>query len=332
MRSVSLPNSNRETTQLGFGCAFWPAVTEQMALRMLEAAYDAGIRHFDTAPYYLDGRSEHYVGQFLESHPDCTVTTKYGLLPLSARPLHIKVARAVLGPLVRRLRKLKKPSQQTSTSAGVGSKASYGVDDARRSLEKSLQRLRRTSVDLFLTHEPETDDLDRAGFLEFLQQQVESRRIGAIGVGGEFERAAAAHASKPGLFDVMQYNWDALDQRSIPAKFQVHYWVFSSDFSALHASLSQDKHAAGIWSDSIGVDVTDAGVLRAVMLKAALLANPNGIVLVHSSKAENIYRNVEVASEDRLVSEARRLLELGASQSLPRPARSPANQESAQTS
>ena len=149
---------------------------------------------------------------------------------------------------MRRLRTLKKPAHK-SFSAGVGSKSSYRVDDARRSLEQSLRRLRRTSIDLLLAHEADIDDLARTRFLEFLQQQAESRRIGAFGVGAEFERAAAIQAWKPDFFDVIQYNWDALNQRSIPAKFQVFYWVFSSDFGALHSALSQNRQTAGIWSD-----------------------------------------------------------------------------------
>ncbi|MFD2839132.1 aldo/keto reductase [Populibacterium corticicola] len=69
---------------VGQGCwqlgADWGNVSEDAALEVLEAAYDAGVRFLDTADVYGDGRSERVIGQFLaqRNDPDVTVFTKMG--------------------------------------------------------------------------------------------------------------------------------------------------------------------------------------------------------------------------------------------------------------
>ena len=60
-------------TQLGFGGAplgdLFIRVSEADAEATLAAAWDAGIRYFDTAPWYGRGQSEHRIGRFLYRQP-----------------------------------------------------------------------------------------------------------------------------------------------------------------------------------------------------------------------------------------------------------------------
>lgn len=69
---------------LGLGCAalgnLYQAVTDEEAHAALQAAWDGGIRYFDTAPYYGHGRSEARLGAFLrEGHAgDALISTKVG--------------------------------------------------------------------------------------------------------------------------------------------------------------------------------------------------------------------------------------------------------------
>src|SRR5580693_3599904 len=62
-----------ELTRLGFGTAplgeLFVRVDESTAAATLHAAWDAGIRYYDTAPYYGRGLSEIRVGRFLDSKP-----------------------------------------------------------------------------------------------------------------------------------------------------------------------------------------------------------------------------------------------------------------------
>ncbi len=71
-------------TQLGFGAAplgdLFTKVPEAEAQATLEAAWDEGIRYFDTAPWYGRGQSEHRVGRALYDRPrgEFALSTKVG--------------------------------------------------------------------------------------------------------------------------------------------------------------------------------------------------------------------------------------------------------------
>ena len=67
-------------TQFGFGAArlgeLFAMVSEEDSLATLQAAWNNGVRYFDTAPWYGLGLSEHRVGSFSLS------TTAPGVCPL----------------------------------------------------------------------------------------------------------------------------------------------------------------------------------------------------------------------------------------------------------
>ncbi|WP_313192608.1 aldo/keto reductase [Shinella zoogloeoides] len=81
-------------TALGMGTAamggLYAPVSAEASLEALEAAWQAGIRYFDSAPMYGLGRSEHLLGHFLreKAGPDAsfTVSTKVGRLMARERP------------------------------------------------------------------------------------------------------------------------------------------------------------------------------------------------------------------------------------------------------
>ena len=73
-----------ELPVLGFGGAhlgeLYARVPEPQARATLEAAWEGGVRYFDTAPWYGHGLSEHRTGEFLRQEPrgDFLVSTKVG--------------------------------------------------------------------------------------------------------------------------------------------------------------------------------------------------------------------------------------------------------------
>ena len=75
--SLSLP-------ALGFGSAhlgeLYSKVDEADSRATLEAAWDAGLRYYDTAPWYGRGLAEHRLGGFLRTLPrqKFKITTKVG--------------------------------------------------------------------------------------------------------------------------------------------------------------------------------------------------------------------------------------------------------------
>ena len=61
--------SKAKVTKMGLGGAplgdLFQILDEDQAQSVLQAAWDADIRYYDTAPFYGYGKSEHRVGHFL---------------------------------------------------------------------------------------------------------------------------------------------------------------------------------------------------------------------------------------------------------------------------
>ena len=130
----------------GFGAAhlgeLYAKVPEADAQATLAAAWDAGVRYYDTAPWYGRGLSEHRLGGFLRTKPrkDFQITTKVGrTLHRPKDPIHFD-----RGPWV----------------GGLNFEVhfDYSYDGIMRSYEQALQRLALDTVDALVIH-----DLD-AGF------------------------------------------------------------------------------------------------------------------------------------------------------------------------
>ncbi len=125
---------------LGFGGAplgnMFERVSDPDASATLEAAWDAGIRYFDTAPEYGPGISEHRFGHVLRNKPrdEYVLSTKVGRL------LHADASKGGKhGPFV----------------AGLPFRVDYDytADGVRRSIEDSLQRLGIARIDVAYIHD-----------------------------------------------------------------------------------------------------------------------------------------------------------------------------------
>ena len=74
--------------KLGFGTSqLMGRIGRRQSLRLMESAFAAGIRHFDTAPLYGLGAAEAMVGKFAANkRADITIATKFGICPPSRSP------------------------------------------------------------------------------------------------------------------------------------------------------------------------------------------------------------------------------------------------------
>lgn len=168
-------------TELGFGGAsigeLFVRVSEHDALATIDAAWDAGIRYFDTAPWYGRGLSELRTGVGLRDHPrgEFALSTKVGrwLRPSSDGELD------------------RAPWLGGSPNEVV---FDYTYDGIMRSVEQSRLRLGITRFDMAVIH-----DLDRLYFDEptwtahfrdlassgwrALEELRSSGQIGAVGAG-----------------------------------------------------------------------------------------------------------------------------------------------------
>lgn len=148
------------------GGLFTP-VTDAVAAQTLQAAWDGGVRFFDTAPHYGAGLAERRLGDFVRAHPrdEVTVVTKVGrlLVPGAASPGEegfVDAPRDVV-----RVR-------------------DYSADGVRRSLEDSLGRMGLDRVDVALIHDPD-DHWEQAvaGAYPALARLRDEGVVRAIGAG-----------------------------------------------------------------------------------------------------------------------------------------------------
>ncbi|CAN7343509.1 aldo/keto reductase [Trinickia sp. LjRoot230] len=137
-----LGRSDVEATALGLGCAalagLYSEVGEADARATIDAAWDAGMRLFDTAPYYGYTKSEHFVGAALRERPrDAFVlSTKAGRLMRPRRDAQARASRdGWANPL---------PFEPVYD---------YTRDGILRSFDDSLQRLGLAHIDVLLVHD-----------------------------------------------------------------------------------------------------------------------------------------------------------------------------------
>jgi aryl-alcohol dehydrogenase-like predicted oxidoreductase len=84
MKTRLFNDTGRPVSEVGLGCwqlggTDWGNVSDDEAMRILNAAADSGVTFLDTADVYGDGRSETLVGRFLATRPESFfVATKLG--------------------------------------------------------------------------------------------------------------------------------------------------------------------------------------------------------------------------------------------------------------
>lgn len=127
---------------LGLGCAslgnLYRAISDEQALETVQAAWGAGMRYFDTAPYYGLGLSERRLGDALRTYPrgEYTISTKVGrLLDPNLSPDLAAERHGFVTPMPFKVR------------------YDYSYDGVMRSYEASLQRLGLARIDILLVHD-----------------------------------------------------------------------------------------------------------------------------------------------------------------------------------
>jgi D-threo-aldose 1-dehydrogenase len=168
-----LQRSMVEVTELGLGGGplggLFQPVDDAAAAATLAAAWDSGIRYFDTAPHYGIGHSERRFGEFLREQPRdaFTLSTKVGRLLVEQDPAG----------------RTDEAFQVPATHRRVWD---FSRDGVRRSLEESLVRMGLERVDVLYLHDA-GDHFDAAlhdGYPALAELRAEGV-VGAIGAGME---------------------------------------------------------------------------------------------------------------------------------------------------
>jgi len=205
IKKRKIGNTDLEVTELGMGTApigGWPKiVTPEDANETFDAAWDKGIRYFDTAPLYGSGMSEERLGNFLkhQDRKEFAVATKVGRLVIRSERSNVKF----LG---------QDPKKDTEFD--------FSYDGAMRSFEESLKRLQLDSVDVLNLHDPDNhpDHLAHAkeGAIKALIKLKEEKVVKAIGCGLN-QNEMLLDLAKLGCFDcfLLAGRYTLLDQTSL---------------------------------------------------------------------------------------------------------------------
>lgn len=169
---TSLGSSGVRVSGLGFGAGgignLFTAVSDEQAHEAVTAAWQRGIRYFDTAPHYGLGLSERRLGEALSAFPrsEFAVSTKVG----------------------RRL----EPSTDGGDDLADGFAVpathrrvwDFSADGVRRTLEASLERLGLDRVDVVYLHDPDdhAEQAFREGYPALEKLRAEGV-VAAIGAG-----------------------------------------------------------------------------------------------------------------------------------------------------
>jgi D-threo-aldose 1-dehydrogenase len=158
-------------TRVALGCAplagLYAEVGEEQASATIDAAWEHGIRTFDTAPHYGAGLSERRVGTALRGRPrsELVLCTKVGRL-LTEPERGIPDAHMFHG------------------APALERRFDFSRDGVLRSLEQSLERLGLDRLDVVHVHDPD-EHMDQAiaEALPTLAQLRDEGVIGAVGAG-----------------------------------------------------------------------------------------------------------------------------------------------------
>jgi D-threo-aldose 1-dehydrogenase len=149
---------------LGLGTApignMFTGVTDADAHATIDAAWDAGIRYFDTAPFYGYGAAEERLGRALRGRPrdEFMLATKVGRV---LDPAGTERAETVFRDV-----------------DAVEPRFDFSRDGVLRSFEESLTRLGVDRIDVLLVHDPDLHEND--ALLTAFPTLLELREQGAI--------------------------------------------------------------------------------------------------------------------------------------------------------
>jgi D-threo-aldose 1-dehydrogenase len=170
MQTRTIAGTDVRLTQLGFGGAvignLYREGTDEEAEEALEAAWDAGIRYFDTAPHYGLGLSERRLGRSLRDRPrsEFVVSSKVGrLLVPNENPSGRDPDLFAVPDDLRRVR-------------------DYSRDGVLRSLEDTLERTGLERIDVVYVHD--ANEYWREAADEAMPALAELRDAGVVGAIG----------------------------------------------------------------------------------------------------------------------------------------------------
>jgi aryl-alcohol dehydrogenase-like predicted oxidoreductase len=233
---------------------------------LLDAAYAAGVRHFDAARSY--GRAEEFLGEWLrERAPEgVTVSSKWGYVytagwEVDADPPEVKY---------------------------------HDAETLRRQLAATRAEL-GDALDLYAIHSatPDTGVLDDAAVLEELARlRADGVRVG-LSVSGTSQRATIEQALALGCFDAVQATWNLHERSAGPAlaaAAEAGMTVYVKE------ALANGRLAGEAAAPALAAAAAELGATADALALAVVLAQPwADVVLSGAATLETLRSNLAAA-------------------------------------
>lgn len=285
--------------KIGLGCVGLTAMSSKRdAIHLLNHAFEAGIRHFDTAPAYGMGVSERILGDFINGkRTNITITSKFGITPPAlARPApflgHIKKALKRIPLLDRKARQI--------VSSGFKNR-DFSPQSARKSLESSLRALKTDYLDILLFHEATIEDVVESGVLDYLDSVIAAGQVRYIGVGSDHAKIIGHEACFPSAVKLLQFdsgvaepNINQIDNAA--GRFLITHSAFKK-LPTISAALRGDNHFVTSFNQKHGINLSSPGVVASLMLSWSIRSNPRGCVLFGTTSVSHIDANLAAVEE-----------------------------------
>ena len=310
MKKRKLGKTGVEIPEMGMGCwaiggVGYGPVSERDAMSTLEVAWESGVRFFDTADTYGEGRSESLVGQFLKSkrRDEAVIATKAGVDFYPA---------AVW--------------QKSSTQiAATGHKKNFHPDYIQFACEQSLKRLGVECIDFYQLHNPNLENLKKTEIFETVLKLKQSGKIRFAGLSlHTVEEATWALENLP--VDSLQLIYNILDQRmrlnvfplaqkkgvAIIVREPLASGLLTGKYDA-RAEFSKDDHRRRFSREKLAADcqkiekIKDLLVPRItisqVALQFALADSAVSVIIPGSKKTEQALQNGQAVTGSTLTEE-----------------------------
>src|SRR5258706_5555021 len=296
MKPVDL-GGETHSQRIGFGCSHITGGFEARSnIRVLRAAYDLGVRHFDTAPLYGHGTSEEIVGHaFRRERHKVTIATKIGI-PHGTLSYKSQFIRLLATPLRRWTPGISKFAAGKMYSTPP--RTDFSPASIERSLDKSLVKLKTDYVDILLLHEVRVKDISDE-LLTKLGRLVIEGKVRRLGIGTNIQSMREIQ-EKGYEFEVYQRPWSVFvpDEGLFADRYRIFHGSILSAAATIRGKLRADPTFCRQLQELSGLEFRSTDDIGRILLLAALSANPHGLALFSSKVQTRIASYVKFVTEN----------------------------------
>lgn len=265
---------------IGLGCSRLGSINGASgpeAVELIEIALENGIRFFDTSNIYGQGDSERLIGQVLGNRSDCIVCSKAGK--------YLNWKRRLLLPakgLIRKLsRKYERTRHEVVSARSKPMPVLWEKQFLQQSIDRSLRRLGREHIEMFMLHGPDAEVLLEGDAMEALEKAKQEGKLGIIGVSPDDVAGAEAALADPRVRCLQlpmhpdMTAFDAVSVRAQSAGLTVIAREIIGGQDAINGALNPAAYARSRIQEVIArpdIDVTLVGTTKARNLVAAIEA------------------------------------------------------------